>query len=610
MDIIEKIKKTDIKSVLDTMWIKTNNRKQLWDYRENKFSDSYFYCINDNIVTNFNKAKEWRPEGNPLNFYIQQTWNSVKEAIEWFGKNFWLNIQNVEYKKIEEIKVITDDEKLSSYLYLRWIDIKKLPKWLVSLIRSKTYGKDAPIWEWLCLSIPMRYIDWKISWYQYRSLVAKGFYTNGNDSLFYSFDKNLTWDYIILVEWATDFLTLRQYTQQVMWFKSASATPDKETVSFINKFNKIYLLLDNDSAGKKCKEWFKNAIDANVYEIESEKDINDLHKDYWFNLLEYIFQSSYKTKEKIFAFIDYQEWLMRWYQELVNRTESSVMSRWFENFDEHMGYLLPWQLIVVWWITWVGKTTLVNQISNNVARQWFIVARYWLEDRLEETRINDIYYEVNKIRSQKWNSMPSHSKFEANLFNELEHPWINWDIEQAVSNLRNYNKNIIDLAHTKIIWIKELENLFKDVVINKWASLIVIDHLHYVKFEKDERHDLAIENFMHQLNDLLRRYKVTCILVSHYRKLQKDEEPDNNSFKDWASIAQVPNKIIHIDNDKNEVSLESWEWKSVRYIITKNRWKSWLWVIFWKFYNGRIIMWESSLLKKRREAKKLWYNKK
>lgn len=612
MEAVDKIKKIDIKQVLDAMWIKTNTRKWLWDFNENKFSDSYAYCIKDNIVTNFNKAKEWRPDWNPLNFYVQHTWSSVKEAIEWFDKSFWMHIEKIEYKKIEEVHQLTDDDRLSSYLFLRGINIKKLPKNTVSLVRAKTYWKHAPSWEGPCLSIPMKFIDGKLSWYQYRSLIAKWFYTNGNDALFYSFDKYLTWDYIILVEWATDYLTIRQYTQQVMWFKSASATPNEETIAFINKFDKIYLLLDNDPAGKKCKEWFREAIDANVYELESEKDPNELHKEQGSSILEYIFQSAHQTKEKIFALINYEEWLMRWYKELTDRVKESVMSWGFEKFDHHMGYLLPWQLVVVWGVTWVGKTTIVNQIANNVARQWFVVARYWLEDRLEETRINDIYYEVNRIRTKQNDKMPSHAVFEANLFTDMDFPWIAVDVETAVKNLKNYNKNIIDLAHKQMAGIKELENLFKDVVMNKWASLVVIDHLHYVKFEKNERHDLAIESFMHQLNDLLRKYKVTCILVSHYRKLQKDEEPDNNAFKDWAAIAQVANKVIHIDNDKTEVAenIPEWEWKAVRYIITKNRWKSWLWIIFWRFHNGRIIMWESTLSKERRNAKRLWYNQK
>jgi hypothetical protein len=62
---------------------------------------------------------------------------------------------------------------------------------------------------------------------------------------------------------------------------------------------------------------------------------------------------------------------------------------------------------------------------------------------------------------------------------------------------------------------------------------------------------------MHQLNDLLRRYKVSCILVSHYRKGTKDrdnkeQDPDNDSFKDGAAIAQVANKVIHIARDNTE----------------------------------------------------------
>ena len=605
MDNIDKIKSVPIENLLKKLWVRFNNRKYIYDNW--KYSDSYIYNTKNNIVTNFNQAKEWRPQWNPLNFYIQYTWQNVHEAIDWFNSQSDLNL-NLDIKKpIEEVIEIKDEDRLASYLFLRWIDLKRLPSWLVWLTKSRTYGKDAPKEITQCLSIIMRDIKGKKTWYQYRSLLWKWFHTNGNDWLFWSFTKDLKKDYVFLVEWATDFLTIRQWTEQVIWFKSASAKPDEEIVAFINKFNKIYLLFDNDAAGKKCKEQFRESIESDIYEIEEEEDMNELGKQLWDWLVDAIIASAIQTKERTFALIDYSEWLDRWYKELMDRTESSVMSRWFEKFDAHMWYILPWQLTVVWWVTWVGKSTICNQIANNVARQWFRVARYSLEDRLEENRINDIYYEVNNIRTRRKDSMPSHSKFEAKLFTEEEYQWIFVDIQTAVRNLTNYNKNIIDLAHKKMVDIHKLENLFKDVVINKWVSLVIIDHLHYVKFEKNERHDLAIENFMHQLNDLLRKYKVSCILVSHYRKLQKDEEPDNNSFKDGAAIAQVANKVIHIDNDREEV-VKEWEGKSVKYIITKNRGKSWLWVIFGRFHNGRIIMWESTLSKERRERKKLWFN--
>jgi len=607
MESLDKLKQVPIEEVLTKMWIKFNTRKYLYD--DWKFSDSYIYSIKDNIVSNFNLSKEWRPHGNPLNFYIWATWATVPEAIEWFTTNFNIHIEKEEWKPIEAVYKVQDEDRLASYLFLRWINLKLLPKDTVTLTKARTYWKDAPEWETHCLSIQMKDIKWTTTWYQYRSLLKKWFFTNWNDWMFYNFTKDLKRDYIILVEWASDYLTLRQWTEQVIWFKSANAKPSEEVVAFLNKFNKIYLLFDNDSAWKKCKEEFKAEIDSDIYEIDPDQDVNELWKQLWESLLESILDWADRTKEKIFALIWFDEWLDRWYKELLERTEASVMSYWFEKFDRNLWYLLPGQLIVVWWVTWVGKSTLVNQIWNNVARQWFWVARMSLEDRLEENRINDIYYQLVSIRTKAKDNYPNHSKFEANLFNDEEYPWINVDIQTAVRNLKNFNKGIIDLAHKQMVGIKELENLFKDVVINKWVKLVIIDHLHYVKFEQNQRHDLAIEEFMHQLNDLLRKYKVSCILVSHYKKLDKDDEPDNNSFKDWAAIAQVANKVIHIDKDRTEVTenIPEGEWRSIRYIITKNRWKSWLWIINWIFNNWRIILGESTLSKQRRIQKKTWW---
>jgi hypothetical protein len=50
-----------------------------------------------------------------------------------------MHIEKIEYKKIEEVHQLTDDDRLSSYLFLRGINIKKLPKNTVSLVRAKTY---------------------------------------------------------------------------------------------------------------------------------------------------------------------------------------------------------------------------------------------------------------------------------------------------------------------------------------------------------------------------------------------------------------------------------------------------------------------------------------
>lgn len=633
MTVFDRIKyQVDIASLLEALWIKTNTKKWLWDARENKFTDSWHYNNTTlNMVTNENKAKDYRAEWNPVDFYIRHTGHTEKEALEFFEKNFNIRqddpmSQNFtptprepEKRAIINIPTIPENQPMIDYLKNRHIDYNKLPPGLVTMVSWQTYGKDAPKGYTNCMQCAMW--DWKERvWYQLRSLVWKGFYTNGNDWVFMQFDKNLKQDYIMLVEWLSDFLSLRQYTQQVMGFKSSKTPPTVELIAFINKFKKVYLLFDNDAAWQAAKEKFKEQIDANIYELDVNEDMNELAEQLGDNMVDMIIWAADQTQGKTFEHIWYDEWLDMWFAELRARTKASVISYWFEKFDKNLWYLLPGQLIVIGWVAWVGKSTLVNQIANNVARQWFWVARYSLEDRLEENRINDIFYRVNSIRTQRKDQMCTHSEFEANMFSEEEYPWINQDINQAVEDLKKFNKWIIDLSHKKMVWIEQLENLFKDVVINKWVKVVIIDHLHYVKFEKNQRHDLAIEEFMHQLNDLLRTYKVTCILVSHYRKLNKDKDwvqadPDNDSFKDGAAIAQVANKVIHIAKwfDKMDASMEDfWDedddgkWRVIRYIVTKNRGKSWLGTMPARFDNWRIFMTESKLSKERRLTKKMW----
>lgn len=616
VDVSEQIKtKVDIQDLLDRMWIRYNNRNWIWD--NGKFSDSYNFSNKDwkNFVTNHNPDKKHRAQGNPIEFYIQYTWCTTREAYEFFEKEYDIKWEpdSPERKPIQEMEILNDEQRIASYLRTRGIDYSRLPRGLVSLTIARTYGKAAPEQPSYCISCPMYTIEWKsfeLTWYQLRSMLGKWFLTNGSDSYFLNFTRNLTKDYIIIVEGLTDFLSIRQYDEHVIWFKSCKTPPSTEMIAFLSKFKKIYLMLDNDWAGKEAKEKFKELIDANIYEIEESDDMNDLVKELKEETIPMIKGSAFLTKEKEFQHIAFAEWLKKWMDELLWRDKSTVMSWGFQKFDEKLWFLLPWQLIVVGWETWMGKSTFVNTVANNVSRQWFKVARYSLEDRMEENRINEIYHRVCYLRKKRDlnDNIPEHYIFEANMATEEEYPWITQDIAVAMKDLENFNRWIIDLSHKKMVGIEELEQLFKDVVLNEWVKLVIIDHLHYVKFEKNTRHDLAIENFMHQLNDLLRKYEVTCILVSHYKKIDKDEDPDNNSFKDGAAIAQVSNKIIHIARDKEEtedwIKAAGWA-RSIRYIVSKNRGKMFTWAIYWQFTDWRIVMKEASLSKQRREERRM-----
>lgn len=263
-----------------------------------------------------------------------------------------------------------------------------------------------------------------------------------------------------------------------------------------------------------------------------------------------------------FDIVSYEESLDEGLIELLETNPEQAMSWWYEAFDNKLWYILPWQLIVIWSITWWWKSTLVNQLAQNISRQWFIVWKFTLEDRHQDIKKKELYYMVWKIRKMKWlKNYP---------INEFMINWIVIDeneLNTAREQLAKDNKNIYEIKKNseKRINIDDLETLVKQL-INKWSKLIIIDHLNEFEMTWDkERNDLKVESTMYKIKDIGRRYNVAIILVAHYKKLGKDTEPNDESFKDSMAIAHVANKVIHLYRDKLS---EDW---LTDVIITKNR---------------------------------------
>jgi hypothetical protein len=106
-----------------------------------------------------------------------------------------------------------------------------------------------------------------------------------------------------------------------------------------------------------------------------------------------------------------------------------------------------------------------------------------------------------------------------------------------------------------------------------WTKVFLIDHLHYFKMWWDSRTDLEIQNIMHEINEIARKYNVAIFLVAHYKKLNWTE-PNNDSFKDASAIKQVANIIIHI------IRRDNWY---THFKIDKIRWPISKTTIEWKF---------------------------
>ena len=281
-----------------------------------------------------------------------------------------------------------------------------------------------------------------------------------------------------------------------------------------------------------------------------------------------------KTKQKSkldFEIITHQESLDEWIVELLNTDPSKAMSWWYEAFDNKLWYILPWQLILLWWTTWTWKSSFANIVAQNISNQWIKVWKFTLEDRHQDKKKQEIYYEIWKIRKKKW--LPNFP------MNEFMINWCNIDEEelyQARENLVRKNKNILEIKkNTEVrINIDSLELLIKEL-IKQECALIVIDHLNEFEMTWDkDRNDLKIEETMYKIKDIWRRYNIAIILIAHYKKLWKDNKPNDESFKDSIAITQVANKVIHLYRDKLD---EDW---ITEVIITKNRDNpKWTWLL-------------------------------
>ena len=288
------------------------------------------------------------------------------------------------------------------------------------------------------------------------------------------------------------------------------------------------------------------------------------------------FWSAPQPPAKNYEIINYSDGLEEWLSELASTKVDQIISWWISQLDSQLGYLMPWQLVLIGWITWAGKSTFVNEIAANVSKQWIKVWRFVLEDRHQDKRKEDLYYMIWRIRKRRW--MANYPKHDF-MANNLQSHILAQEISEAKEELLKTYKNIYDIkANTQEqMKIEELWSLVKDF-ISKWCKLIIIDHLHYFKITWDaQRYDLQIESSMQYINALARDYKITVVLLAHYKKLW-GSKPDDESFKDSMSIAQVPNKVLHIHRDKMSQD------KITELIVTKNR-EWWTWVIELNFDN-------------------------
>lgn len=210
-----------------------------------------------------------------------------------------------------------------------------------------------------------------------------------------------------------------------------------------------------------------------------------------------------------------------------NRDEVQGLSTGFPSIDQLTMGLVAGELIIVAGPTSKGKTLLSMHIANNVAQTGDRVLFVTLE--MTKAELTSRYMYVNGGKDTgAFATVAANTIFQEN--DELD-----WkDIDGLIQNAK-----------------QELD-----------VDLVVIDHLHYFARDiKNASEELGKITMAFKKNAI--RHKLPIILISHIRKLGKDEDLSGESLRGSSLIAQDADIVLLVNRDP--------ETNQMGVLIDKNR---------------------------------------
>lgn len=399
MNKTEEITKIPIKDIVDRLWLNYFSKwtNEFWLYDWDGKTSWWAFNTHKNIVADFSKD---RPSWDTFGFVKIKLWLDDAWTFQRFEENFWITTE----KQKQPIRFLwnwLDDLKIEhiEYLNWRWIDYEKI-KWLVKLYRNAIACLVYKWWipKWLrarTLSSEHNKRFFSASWYEWDGI--------------YMHELDETKDYVIVVEWLIDFLTLRQYDTNVVWLSSAQVGYDE--IKELSERYRIFFIPDNDEAWHQWLQqmkWIPYSI-FNIAQFSECKDINDLHKELWANsqIIEAILEDS-KDILPITPIFDWLDVMLK-----TIREQWKLWKDWpIKDIYDKCQWVIKWKVYTIWAYSNIGKSKFAYFHAQYFLKQWLKVLFINLEVSAEFclAEIVNSYYWIN-WREQRNNYWVDRSKF-------------------------------------------------------------------------------------------------------------------------------------------------------------------------------------------------------
>lgn len=186
---------------------------------------------------------------------------------------------------------------------------------------------------------------------------------------------------IIVVEGLTDYLSLRQYTTNVVGLVNAKNTHQIDIIKELSRRYTIYFSPDNDEAWLTTISKFRDAwIKFNLFKLETYwvKDINEALVNYWLweEILTIIFSESEKPLSNLRSALNKAKEYKRLYEENWGKL-------WFptgqELIDKYTDWFIKWKVYLIIWYSNQGKTRFAYSFIQSLIAQKKKIAFFSLE---------------------------------------------------------------------------------------------------------------------------------------------------------------------------------------------------------------------------------------
>lgn len=413
----------------------------------------------------------------------------------------------------------------------------------------------------------------------------------------YNFNGAMKEDLVFICEGWCDALSLENEG-----YKSVALNSVTGVSKFINMIqevedyqSKTYVIaLDNDKSGKEARQKLQDELQKlkcrvkHLYpEGEGVKDINDMllkdEKSLLYSIVK-IEQEIQEENEKILTQNSCYSHLNSILNKFISNRNKKLLSTGYSKLDKALGGGLYNSLYVVGGISGLGKTSVVLNIIENLAKEEQDVLFISLEMSREELVAKSLSRFVRETVDKRLTPMdyPSQRDIQNGNF-EIEAPYF----QEGLVNYTEASKHIF-IKEANFNYNTELirEDIIKHKALRGKSPVVVVDYLQVLPCLKDYGDDKKNIDFnITELKRISREFDTPVIVISSIGRQYYKKPIDFEAFKSSGNIEFTADVVIGLqysfmadigNKSDNEIQTMYQEAKAqypreIQTVILKNR---------------------------------------